>query len=402
MLNVVILNGGRGAASIITAMLQRSLNVTSIVNAYDDGRSTGDVRRFFDMLGPSDIRKVQALMLPENDRYDPMRRLFAQRYPLSADRQAILTDLRCFAEGSSRVAGIDLAQDSVVASLQRFVAHFLSGLALIERARDKAFSFADCALLNCIYAGAFLTCHRDMELTTRTLEKLLRLRGTVLPNSIENKWLAALREGGEILYSEAEIVELRSNVRIESIYLLDQPLERSRFSSLSLQDQRHYLSWHHAAPVASAGVTLALEQADVIVYAAGTQHSSLYPTYITRGIADAIATNRNALKVFVTNIGADYETPSYTASQYVKGAYRYLAAADRREYRVPDLFSVILVNNGRRKADETYVEYDEEGFSDIPVDRLVTDFESEESPGKHDGRRVTETILDLHARSVAK
>jgi 2-phospho-L-lactate transferase/gluconeogenesis factor (CofD/UPF0052 family) len=60
MLNVVVLNGGRGAASIIPALLCREgLNVTSVVNAYDDGKSTGEIRRFFDMLGPSDIRKVQ-------------------------------------------------------------------------------------------------------------------------------------------------------------------------------------------------------------------------------------------------------------------------------------------------------------------------------------------------------
>ena len=39
MINVVVLNGGRGAGSLIPALLDNSsLNVTSIVNAYDDGK----------------------------------------------------------------------------------------------------------------------------------------------------------------------------------------------------------------------------------------------------------------------------------------------------------------------------------------------------------------------------
>ena len=68
MLNIVIINGGRGASATIPALLARQgLHVTSVVNAYDDGKSTGAIRRLFGMVGPSDIRKVQELMLPADD-----------------------------------------------------------------------------------------------------------------------------------------------------------------------------------------------------------------------------------------------------------------------------------------------------------------------------------------------
>ena len=37
MLNVIVLNGGRGAASLIPSLLNRAdFQVTSIVNAYDE------------------------------------------------------------------------------------------------------------------------------------------------------------------------------------------------------------------------------------------------------------------------------------------------------------------------------------------------------------------------------
>lgn len=398
MLNIVVLNGGRGAASIIPAMLRRQgLNVTSIVNAYDDGKSTGEIRRFFDMLGPSDIRKVQELMLPEEDpHHGASKALFDYRYPLRSERAAILADMRQFADGAGQIAGIAVARRSMRHILQSFVREFLDGLAVIEKARDAHFEFGDCSLMNCLYAGAYLACGRDMELTTRTMDRLFRLKGTVLPNSVENKWLMALRQNGEILYSEAEVVELRSNVLIDSVYLLDRPPDRQRFASLSPDEQRYFLSRHHAAASASPGVRLALEQADIILYSAGTQHSSLYPTYMSRGVAETIAGNSGALKVFVTNIGADYETPSYRASDYILGAYKYLRLAEGREYAMSELFTAVLINNGRRKADETYVDYDEPNFREISVRRIVDDFESADAPGKHDGNRVIDTVLGLY------
>ena len=45
MLSVLVINGGRGAASIIPNLLEHEdLLITSVVNAYDDGKSTGEIR----------------------------------------------------------------------------------------------------------------------------------------------------------------------------------------------------------------------------------------------------------------------------------------------------------------------------------------------------------------------
>lgn len=398
MLNVVVLNGGRGAASLIPALLDRQgLSVTSVVNAYDDGKSTGEIRRLFDMLGPSDLRKVQELMLPVDDvHFAANRALFSYRYPEGQDAAECIADMRRFAAGAGAIAGIEIKRGAVRVALQGFVAEFVEGLDVIQKARNLTFHFGDCALMNCLYAGAFLACGRDMERTTRSFDRLFRLRGTVLPNSIECKWLSALRENGEMLYSEAEIVELRSNVRINGLYILDRPLDRDTFEGLSLNEKKHFLDRHHSAVMASPGVVLALKAADIIVYAAGTQHSSLYPTYMSTGVAATIASNRAALKVFVTNIGADYETPSYLSSDYILGAHHHLCRADARIYSMEDLFSVVLINRSRLKADESYVEDDEARFADIPVRRIIDAFESAAAPGKHDGDRVTETILSLY------
>ena len=397
MLNVAVINGGRGAATLIPALLSYdAIQLTSIVNAYDDGKSTGEIRRFFGMLGPSDLRKVQALMLGASDPdFAANQQLFRYRYPIDCDRGAVLLEMLEFADGTrAELAGATITSPHVRAALRVFVREFVEGLTIIEKLVPDRLSFADCAVMNCIYAGAFLHFRRNIERATICISRLFQLRGTVLPNSIEAKTLVALREDGEMLYCEADIVELRSNVRIERIYLLDTLLDRVRFDPLSTADKRQFLERHHCFVEATPLVRQALAQADVIIYSSGTQHSSLYPTYLTDGLAQAIADNRNAQKVFVTNIGADYETPSYRASDYVLGAHRYLNLADARDYAMTELFDYVLINTGRRKGDETYVEFDRANFAKIPLELVLGDFESAEAPGRHDGNKLVDIILE--------
>lgn len=399
MLNVVILNGGRGAAAIIPALLDRQgLHITSVVNAYDDGKSTGEIRRFFGMLGPSDIRKVQELMLPMDDPdYRANLHAFQYRFPAECSNSQVIEQLQAFVDGGcSDLVGAKFSSIKVHKALQWFIREFLLGLQAIEKVNGERFSFSDCSIMNCIYAGAFLAFNRNIEQATLYIDRLFKLRGTVLPTSIEDKKLVALRENGQMLYSEAEIVELRSNVRIDRIYLLDKTPDKSRFDNLSIEEKRYYLERHHCYVAVSPAVKLALQQADIIIYSAGTQHSSLYPTYLSSGLAEAIADNKSAFKMFVTNIGADYETPSYNASDYIRGAHRYLNLSDARDYRMQELFSAVVINKSRLKADETYVEFDEQGFSDVPVKRIVAEFESQNSPGKHDGSKIVQTVLDLY------
>jgi len=376
----------------------QGINLTSVVNAYDDGKSTGEIRRFFGMLGPSDIRKVQELMLPEADLdHEASLGLFRYRYPADCERQAVLEDLGAFAAGASdAIVGLNFSSAKIRAALRLFVRQFLDGLAVSEKALGSELSFADCSLMNCLFAGAHLSFGRNFEVVTRYFNRLFKLKGTVLPTSIENKKLVALRENGEMLFCEAEIVELRSNVRIERIYLLDDALDRLRFSGLTVDEKRYYLEKTHSFVAASEGVKQALQQADVIIYSAGTQHSSLYPTYLSCGIAATIADNIRAFKVFVTNIGADYETPTYTASDYILGAYRYLGLPDSRNYSMEELFDVVLINRTRQKAEETYVDFDEAAFAAMPVRVVADDFESDASPGKHDGRKVVDKLLRLY------
>src|SRR5215813_6711385 len=58
-LNIVVFSGGRGSSVLSKELLRDPhISLTVAINGYDDGASTGEIRRFLgDALGPSDFRK---------------------------------------------------------------------------------------------------------------------------------------------------------------------------------------------------------------------------------------------------------------------------------------------------------------------------------------------------------
>src|SRR5205823_3552147 len=64
-LRVVVFCGGRGSSTIIRELIRwPEVSLSLLVNAYDDGLSTGELREFIpSMLGPSDFRKNLSQLL---------------------------------------------------------------------------------------------------------------------------------------------------------------------------------------------------------------------------------------------------------------------------------------------------------------------------------------------------
>ena len=59
MTNIVVINGGRGAKNFIEPLVSnKKIKVTSLVNAFDDGKSTGIIRSFFNILGQNYLLKL--------------------------------------------------------------------------------------------------------------------------------------------------------------------------------------------------------------------------------------------------------------------------------------------------------------------------------------------------------
>ena len=400
MINIVCFNGGRGASSLITSILGNPvIKLTSVVNAYDDGKSTGAIRRYFDMLGPSDLRKVQQLMLPAKDvDFASNFWLFEFRFPENINNKVALKELHTETLAKRAIFfGHHFHNKALLSEIKSYLKLFLQNLDIIQRSKNfKNFSFKDCSLMNCIYAGAFLAHGRNLENATLAIEKLFNLTASVLPNSLENKKLMGIRENGTFLYNESEIVELRSNVSVERVFLLDDYLDQKNFHSLSKKDKLTYLTSHQSYIEATPRVMRAISDADIIIFAPGTQHSSLYPTYLSRGVGQGIADNHMAKKIFISNIGADYETPKYYADDYILGAFKYVKLSDLRPYKIEELFTDFLVNTPKSKDRMRYVQIRQKNLTSIPVNLIVDDYECPNQPGKHSGDKLLEVTLKVH------
>lgn len=403
MINVVCFNGGRGAAAIIPSLLEvPNVKLTSIVNAYDDGKSTGAIRNYFDMLGPSDIRKVQQLMLSKTDvDYISNNWLFEYRFPKNAKNNATLNILKKEISSKKDIFfGQRFENINLLREIKSYLNTFIVNLILIKKSKNfKSFSFNDCSLMNCIYAGAFIDHGRNIEKASLSIEKLFNLQASVLPNTLENKKLMGIRENGNFLYSEAEIVELRSNISVERIFLLDDYLQKKHFEKLSKKEKLRFLHSHQSYVELTERSSRAISDAHIIIYSPGTQHSSLFPTYLSKGVASSIANNLDAQKIFISNIGADYETPKYFVDDYISSAFKYLTLFDSNRFNMNELFTNVLVNKPKSKDKKRYVQIRSKELRNIPVPIIIDNFESDIEPGKHCGQKLLNKIFALYGSS---
>jgi hypothetical protein len=131
-----------------------------------------------------------------------------------------------------------------------------------------------------------------------------------------------------------------------------------------------------------------VREADVIIYAPGTQHSSLFPSYLTAGLTPAIAANLRAMKVLITNIQADAEIAGSSAVDIIGRAVHYLKEKGRLGMPTPALITHFLMNDpGEGSPTTPYVPL---GRLDTLQDpRLVRVGQLEEGvTGRHDARKV--------------
>jgi 2-phospho-L-lactate transferase/gluconeogenesis factor (CofD/UPF0052 family) len=327
---IVLFCGGRGSATIIRALLrQADIDLTLLVNAYDDGLSTGALRNFIPgMLGPSDFRKNLSYLLGNysNAQY-ALRNLMEYRLPADAGAGEI-EKLARFAR-SNDTALLDAPLKGWFAQLpaplstrlRAFLGRFFDHAASV----DAGFDYRDCSLGNLVFAGAYLQCGRDFNAAAAAVGDLVGSRARLLNVSSEqNRVLVGLKQDGTYLSCEAEIVGPQSPVPITDLYLLEQSLtenDAQALSGLDIAGKRALLeSRDHIPPLAPAAA-LAIADADIILYGPGTQHSSLLPSY--RIARQALAGAPAPVKAMVMNLDNDNDIQGLSASDVVDLALRH-------------------------------------------------------------------------------
>jgi len=323
---VALFCGGRGSATIIRELLRTpEVQLALLVNAYDDGLSTGALRKFIPgMLGPSDFRKNFSYLLDLHSAQQyALKRLLEFRLPpdfaesqidgldgfvRTGDSRLVAAPLRDLLGGLNAAAAIN------VRGLLKVFLDYANGAV-------RQFDFRDCAVGNLIFAGAYLNQGGNFNAAAEVLSRLVSSQAVLVNVSNgENRVLVALKEDGELLPHEAEIVGNQSAAPIRGVFFMPEPLsehELARLRDLRLSEKQAWLAAHEAIPTLSEGARRFIRDADLIVYGPGTQHSSLLPSY--RIAAPALRKAR-AMKVFVTNLGPDHDIQGLGARDLVDNA----------------------------------------------------------------------------------
>jgi 2-phospho-L-lactate transferase/gluconeogenesis factor (CofD/UPF0052 family) len=389
-LRVVLFSGGRGSGGLaVTLVKTPGVALTVAVNGYDDGASTGEVRRFLgDALGPSDFRKnASRLAAALGTCPTALVELLDRRLPDSADEGTLRGLIEALGGGSDNwgVAGLDpLLRRDLASRLQAFSEKLREG---------TAFAFADCAVGNLVFAGGFLHAGRRFNAAVDDYCSLVGLPAGLIENVTDgtNAHLVALSLDGEILASEATIVNATRKNRIREIYLLPAALDEARQRALQAGGSdlaASALTRESLRPPLNPRLAHKLAAADLIVYAPGTQHSSLFPSYLTRGLSEAVAANLRAIKLLITNIQTDAEIAGSSAVDIIERALFYLKDKGRVDLPAPALVTHYLVNDpGASTGGESYVPL---GRLDTLLDpRLIRVGQYEEgSSGRHDAGKV--------------
>ncbi len=212
---IVAFGGGTGMSSLLAGLREQPVEVTAVVSVSDDGGSSGRLRKDFDMAPPGDIRNCLLALSGQE--------------PLWAR----LLDYR-FQE--SELAG-----------------HSIGNLLITALTRVTG----------------------DFDLAIRELNRLLRVRGRVLPANGGKLTLIGTHTDGTKSTGEGRIASSgKPIVSIEARPRIDEPAE---------------------------DVADAIEQAELIVFGPGSLFTSVIPPLLIEGIRRRVLQSQ-APKVYIANV----------------------------------------------------------------------------------------------------
>ena len=267
-MKILIFSGGSASKNFQKKLYELGYECDNLVNLYDDGLSTGLVREAMDwtILGPSDMRKNQLVKHEIHHGKTPLYELLSQRFTLNDSSK-----LQSYLYGEIDKYVQDMVNNKILKT----------GVDFYIKHAKKTINYNDFSLANVIYAGFFK--EFGVEKTHTIFKKLLDIPEDVIVNSYNNLRLTAKTRSCVEIKSEYEIVNW-NNKNNEKIFDID-------------------LMTNGLCSVIPSPNKLALNkilEADVIVFFAGTQWSSLIPTYVTNGMKDTIEVSK-ANKFLILN-----------------------------------------------------------------------------------------------------
>lgn len=394
-MKIVMFCGGRGSSTIISALTQtESVELTLLVNGYDDGKSTGLVRRLIPgMLGPSDFRKNLSNVMSNYPHLNRVSQMMEYRLNEQEIRDTLDKNL------SNLVSEIAIRYSEDLTASQ--YTQIIKWLKLISQHLQQFFehdpnSFVDMSLGNLIFGGAFLEQKSNFNAAVDEVCKIFKLTTQILNISAgENRVLVALANSGTFLENEASIVETRVVDGIAEIFLLKKDLsdeEKEQIARIDFESKLAFLSERQSFPTINAIAVDAIRNADMIVYGPGTQHSSLLPSYLTNGLGIHLSES-SADKILIGNLSEDNDAANENLHTLTLKMHKYLNLNQNSSLILKNFLDHVLLSSDKRSYQPWGFARIEESEIGIYIGQLSGDNQC------HDGKRVVNGLMSIAVNS---
>ncbi len=303
---IVAIGGGTGLSTLLRGLKAYSANITAVVAVADDGGSSGRLRAQLGIVPPGDIRNCIAAL---------------------ADAEPLMTQLMQY--------------------------RFPAGSGLDDHAFGNLFIAAMTAVTG------------DFEEAVRESNRVLAVRGQVLPATSVPLNLSARVTGGRLV--EGQVAIAQSPEQIEQVFI--EP-----------QDVR-------ANPEALERIL----EADMIVIGPGSLFSSVLPNLLISDIRDAVAA-ASGLRVYVCNVATQPgETGNFTAAQHLEALFAHVGQ---------ELVDYVLLNHARgARAPSGWqgqpVEVDARRLEELPVIVVEENLVDVANAHRHDPAKLAAALMRL-------
>lgn len=308
--SIAVVGGGTGLSTLLRGMKYITNNCTAVVTSADDGGSSGRLRRELGIIPPGDLRNCLTALA---DREPLMERLMQYRF-----------------KGDSPLAG-----------------HCFGNL----------------------FIAAMAEAEGGMEEGLDATSQILKVRGKVVPSTLENIQLQAQMHDGSIVLGESEIPKVRK--RIKKMMMLPE----------------------NAA--ASKAAVKAILEADVLIFGPGSLYTSVIPNLLVDGIREAVIESK-AIKIYICNVMTQPgETDFYGAYEHVRALIDHVGV---------QFLDYVIVNNQEITTEQllqynaegsTYVTPDIEKIRNLGITVVPARLISKNDLVRHDPKKLSKVLIAL-------
>lgn len=285
---IAVIGGGTGSFTMLSALKNYTSQIAAIVSMADDGGSTGVLRDELGTLPPGDVRQC-LVALSDSPK---VRDLFEYRFDAGT-----------------------------------FSGHSFGNVLLTALEKISG----------------------DFSQAVETASDILRIRGTVIPATLDNVRLKMEWEDKSLVLDGERVIDAE--------YFQHDP----RNARLSLTPN----------PIPNPMAIAAIEQADIVVVAPGDLYTSLGPLLVIDGIGEALA-KTDAKVFYVANLVSKHgQTDDFTVSDHASEIERFAGGT----------FLDYVLYNHQQPSEEVAKRYEEEGGYVTAADKETLDAQHYEAIG---------------------